>query len=305
MCDEAYISPYINEEYFMDWLIDICNEKKIDIIMTGVEEIIYRLSEEIEKINKRTKALFIASSLEKLKIGQDKLKTVEWLKENNLNYPKFADGNNQKEIEKLIEEVGFPLIAKPKIGKGSQGIFLLNTRDELNRNILNREEYVFQEYLGDEESEYTVGCYSDKSGKCQEIIVMKRALKYGTTFKAEIVSNEAVYEEAKKICELFKPIGPLNIQMRVHNKKAICFELNVRFSGTTPFRAEWGYNDVLALIKEYIFGESIEYYLKPLKKAKGYRYFNEIYVDLDMEKQLEINKKAITTSFNNKEEKRI
>ena len=122
--------------------------------------------------------------------------------------------------------------------------------------------------MGSDNEEYTVGCYSNKEGKTQDIIIMKRKLKYGTTFMAEIVQNELVYQEARKICDLFQPKGPLNIQMRVHNNKAICFELNVRFSGTTPFRAEWGYNDVEAIIQEYIFNENIEGFLNPLKSAK-------------------------------------
>jgi hypothetical protein len=113
-----------------------------------------------------------------------------------------------------------------------------------------------------------------------------------------------VYQEARKICDLFQPKGPLNIQMRVHNNKAICFELNVRFSGTTPFRAEWGYNDVEAIIQEYIFNENIEGFLNPLKSAKGYRYFNEIYIDLEMERNLKKNNYSLNTG-KNKEEKRI
>ena len=32
MCDEACISPYANDPKFIGWLIDLCNEKKIDIV---------------------------------------------------------------------------------------------------------------------------------------------------------------------------------------------------------------------------------------------------------------------------------
>lgn len=303
MCDKSYISPLASEATFIKWLIDICNKEKIDIIFTGVEEIIFKIIENEEFIKNSTKAIFIGSSLEKLKIGNDKLKTCEWLKENNLNYPYFADGNKNSEIQELIKKVGFPLIAKPKNGKGSQGINILNSYDQLT-NIEELDKYVIQEYLGSDNEEYTVGCYSNKEGKTQDIIIMKRKLKYGTTFMAEIVQNELVYQEARKICDLFQPKGPLNIQMRVHNNKAICFELNVRFSGTTPFRAEWGYNDVEAIIQEYIFNENIEGFLNPLKSAKGYRYFNEIYIDLEMERNLKKNNYSLNTG-KNKEEKRI
>ena len=40
MCDEAFLSPYAKEECFISWLAEICNRQKIDMIVTGVEEII-------------------------------------------------------------------------------------------------------------------------------------------------------------------------------------------------------------------------------------------------------------------------
>lgn len=285
MCDEAYISPYANDKNFLNWVIDLCNDKNIDIIFSGVEEVIYELCKNLEKIKEKTNSIFICSSLEKLNIGNDKLKTCMWLEKNGLNYPKYADGSLNEDIYKLIEEVGYPIIAKPKKGKGSQGIFILNNEDDL-KNIKEKEEYVFQELLGTPNDEYTVACYMSKEEKVQDIIIMKRKLKYGTTFAAEIIKNPLIYNEAKKICELFRPKGPLNIQMRMHKGKAICFELNVRFSGTTPLRARWGYNDVEAILKEYIYNESIENFLKPYEEGKVYRYFNELFIDLNLEKDL-------------------
>lgn len=286
MCDAAYISPLANNSEFIKWIIEICEKEKIDIIFSGVEEIILELSKNIRYLEANTKAIFKSSPYEKLLIGNDKLETCKWLKENGLNYPEFAQGDKEREIEELIEKIGFPLIAKPKCGKGSQGIIILENRKDLKR-IEKKEEYIIQEYLGNENEEYTIGCYCDKYGKMQSMIVMRRKLKYGTTFFAEIVKNKKIEKEAEKICKKFKPIGPLNIQLRLHKEVPVCFELNVRFSGTTPLRAQWGYNDIEAMIKEYLYHENINCLLKPQEKAKAYRYFNEIYIDIEMEKKLE------------------
>lgn len=305
MCDEAYISPYANDEKFVEWVIKISKERNIDIIFSGVEEVIYELCKNEEKLKKETNAIFISSTLEQLEIGKDKLKTCIWLKENNLNYPKYADGEKKQEIESLIKEVGFPIIAKPKVGKGSIGIYIINTGEELEK-ILNKEEYIFQEYLGSENEEYTVACYMDRKKTLQDFIVMKRKLKYGTTFMAEIVNDEEIKNEVERICKKFQPVGPLNIQLRKHKGKVVCFELNVRFSGTTPLRARWGYNDVKAMIKEYIFNEDIGKYLQPLSQGKAYRYFNELFIDLSLQKDLEKYGKSLEgKKYNSLEERRM
>ena len=108
---------------------------------------------------------------------------------------------------------------------------------------------------------------------------MRRELKYGTTFKAEIVENSAITAEVTKICERFKPVGPLNIQLRMdQNNRPVCFELNVRFSGTTPMRAHYGFNDVEAMIKEYVLEQELPEQFE-IRKGIVYRYMNEIYVD--------------------------
>jgi len=303
MCDSAYISPYANDKEFVHWVAELCNKENVSIVFTGVEEIVFALEENRKTFETLTKAIFISSEKEKLIIGGDKIKTVEWLKNNNLNYPYFANYKNKNELEKLITQCGFPLIAKPNKGKGSSGIIKLNSIDDML--LIPHDDYCIQEYLGDEKNEYTVACYVEKSGKQQELVIMRRDLKYGTTFMAEIVENELISAECKKICDKFKPKGPLNIQLRMHKGIPVCFELNVRFSGTTPIRARFGYNDVEALIHEYLFNNNIDYILKPQKKGRVVRYFNEFYIDLDMNKQLKDCKEVKSVNiYNNFEENR-
>ena len=124
----------------------------------------------------------------------------------------------------------------------------------------------------------------DKNGKPHENLIMHRHLNHGTTFMAEIVQDEEIQNECKKICEKFKPQGPFNIQMRIHKGKPVCFELNVRFSGTTPIRARWGYNDVESMIREYVLDEPV--ILNPNKEGKAYRYYNEAFIDVNMQQEL-------------------
>lgn len=277
MCDEAFLSPYAHEKGFMDWLIEICNECRIDIIFTGVEENICRIARDIDYFKSRTGAVFISSSYEQLLIGQDKLQTACWLKENGCNYPEFCNLEVRSNIESLVKKMGFPLIAKPRNGKSARGIYIINNQQELDA-VSELDHYVLQEYVGNHNSEYTVGCYCNRNGKLMDVIIMHRILKDGTTVWAEVIKNERIRGEAEKICRAYKPKGPLNIQMRLDNSgRPVCFELNVRFSGTTAMRANFGYCDVEAMLREYVFEEPVDKCFHVVC-GEAYRYSEEMYL---------------------------
>ena len=295
LCDTAYISPYAEDKTFFEWLINICRQEKIDIVITGVEEIIDRIATDAESFRSKTSSVFVFGGMEQLEIGRDKLKTCEWLKKNGCAFPLFAASEDHYGIDRLVSYCGFPLIAKPRIGKGSQAVRIINGLSELNA-IHSADNYVIEQYIGNEDSEYTIACYCDKAGRFVELIIMKRSLYSGMTIKAEVVKNETVRKAAVKICEALHPVGPLNIQMRLNKEgKPICFELNVRFSGTTPMRARFGFNDVEALIREHIFDEDIHSYFD-VKDGCAYRYWNEFYIDGEDYKTLHKYKKIDNVS---------
>ncbi len=281
-CDTAYISPYAKDDSFVPWVVNLCKKEDVDIIFSGVEENIEAMEKQRNLLN-HIKSIFISAPLEFLLIGNNKLKTCQWLKNNGCNYPKFAEISKKDDVKSLITEIGFPLLAKPIIGKGSAGVMIVHNEEELS--TVSSDNYVLQEYLGDSDSEYTVGCYKKKTGELDNMIICKRHLKYGTTFKAEIVHDKVIEQECRYIASKFGSIGPLNIQLRMHHGKPVCFELNVRFSGTTPLRARWGYNDVAGMINEYLFDQDTN--LNPIEEGIAYRYFNELYINIDMQAELE------------------
>lgn len=278
MCDEGYVCPYAADEAFVPWVIDFCNTQKIDIIFTGVEENIIQLAKNRDSINKGTKAYFISSSYEQLLIGQDKYLTCRFLEDSGCNFPKYQLWSSIELTKEFAEEVGYPIIAKPRNGKSSRGIIMLNSaRDIEVYEKLNG--YVLEECIGDSDSEYTIGCYVDKNGTLQKMLPMKRKLFNGTTSWAKTIENQQIVDECTKICNAFRPQGPLNIQLRLNKEgKPVCFELNVRFSGTTAVRSHFGFQDVKAMIKEYIYNEDIaDCFI--LKSGEVYRFDEELYLD--------------------------
>ncbi len=279
LCDEAYLMPKACDEKFVSWYIETCNNKKVDMTFTGVEENIDALIENRETIEKACKAKFVYPPVDIWEIGRDKYKTCQWLEKNNLPYPNYVFATSEKEVEGLAKKVGFPLVAKPVKGKSSTGVVLAHTIRDLE-GIIGKEDYVVEEYVGDSDAEYTVGCYFDKNGKLQSKIVMHRYLKNGSTSLAEIVQDEKIEKLIDEIAVKINMVGPLNIQIRKKKDGTpVCFEWNVRYSGTTAIRNHFGFGDVKAAIYEYVLNKDISDCFNAKSKAVAVRTEHEIYFE--------------------------
>ncbi len=272
----AYVCPRADDPTFISWILRVCREERIDAILSGVEPVLDALVPHIGTIHQETGAITIISPPDRLAIAGDKLRTCEWLRDNGLNYPPYADGSDRHAIAELAQRVGYPLIAKPRRGKGAHGIFTIP--DDTHREAFGeRSGYVVQQYLGNERDEYTAGCFSDSAGTVRGCIVLRRGLQDGTTVSAQAGRFPEVRQEAVAIASALKPLGPCNIQMRMACGRPVCFEINLRFSGTTPIRARLGFNDVEAALRHYVLKEpAID--LPVIERGSVVRYWNEMYI---------------------------
>jgi carbamoyl-phosphate synthase large subunit len=282
--DQAYISPPASDPTFIDWLIQLCEAEQVHAILSGVEPVLTALASDAERIREQTGAVCVVSSPECLAIGNDKLLTSQWLKDHGFPFPQTADAADSESVNALLRKCGYPLIAKPRFGKGGHGVFeLLDDRDV--QCAITRNDYVLQEYLGDPLQEYTIGCFSDRESAVRGALVMRRELLDGTTYRAEAGHFPDVRQKAIHIAEALHPMGPCNIQMRMHDGRAVCFEINIRFSGTTSIRARLGFNDVEAAILHYVLGQPAAN-LPLITEGIALRYLNEAYVSVQAKTEL-------------------
>lgn len=273
--DTAYISPRANAPAFVPWLIDVCRREGVRAVLSGVEPVVAAIAAERARIEAESGAVCLVSPPDVLAIGDDKLRTCQWLEAHGLNTPRYADGGDREAVRRLAAEAGYPLIAKPRAGKSAEGILILRSDLDVDY-VTTRASYIVEELLGDTESEYTVGCFVDRTGAVRGSIAMRRHLHQGTTVFAQVGDYPDVRAEAERIAAALRPVASCNVQMRVHQGKPVAFEINVRFSGTTPMRARFGFNEVEAALRHYVLGEDVT--LPRVTAGIAVRYWNELYI---------------------------
>lgn len=273
LAKKCYIVPIAKDSNYIPVMLDICKKEEIDILFSGTEHEIFELSRNKDEFLKNSNTIIMLSDLRVINIGTDKYETAKFFLENDLPFPQTVLFND---YQKLIDEVGFPIIMKPRIASASRNIFVINSIEELHeKKFAPSEQIILQRYL-DSNIEYTVETFMDADGQIVGTIPMKRELGFGLSVSGEIDSNKDVIKVSEDVTRSLKPNGPVNVQLRVENGIPIPFEINTRFSSTECVRAHYGFNSVEASISNFLLNEpvSLNY-----REGMFMRYWHELYFD--------------------------
>lgn len=265
--DQYFQVPKCNKEDYISAISKIIIKKKITLILPVSEpEIRYFFHKGINFINGIP--LILSNNLS-LTTALNKLKTVEFLEQHNLPYPK-----TQRQDEQLT--LNFPIIAKSNTGSGSKSIILIE--DELDLNYVKRKfpNHILQQFLPEDEGEYTCGLFSSSNGEIRHI-VFKRDLMSGFSVFGQIIENDSIDRLLVKIAIGLNLRGSINVQLRIVNGLPYVFEINPRFSSTVRFRDLFGFKDVLWVLEDHL-KYRLSSYKKPLKNRKFYKGFNEFII---------------------------
>jgi carbamoyl-phosphate synthase large subunit len=266
MSDAHEVLPEIDSKLYITRLFEIIAKHKIGVLMPSSGYDIYRYSEYKEKLLKLG-ALPIVSDKKTMELCRDKMETFNYLSK-KFNLP-FTTLDNKKAGK-------FPLIAKPRYGKGSKGVIKIDNEDEFNYVRLKKDTLIFQEYLPG--TEYTIDVLSDL--EAEPIIAVPRVrlqTRAGISTIGKIVKNENISETCKSVAKYLKIKGPCCIQMK-ESKEGILkiIEVNPRMGGGTIFTALAGAN-FPAMILDMVNGKKLK--IPKISEITIVRYFEEIVVE--------------------------
>lgn len=265
MSDAYEVLPEIDSKLYITRLLEIVTKHKINVLMPSSGYDIYQYSANKDKLLKLG-ALPVVSDIKTMKICRDKIQTFNHLSK------KFELPFTTLDYKKVK---GFPLIAKPRYGKGSKGIVKINNENELKYVRLNSENLIFQEYLPG--IEYTIDVLSDL--ECEPILAVPRIrveTRAGISTVGTIVKDENISETCKSIAKYLKIRGPCCIQMKESNDGILkMVEVNPRMGGGTIFAALAGAN-FPAMILDIVNGKKLK--IPKISEVTVVRYFEEIVV---------------------------
>lgn len=250
--DEYFKIRHIKEEGYIEDVIKICNEKNISLIIPTIDTELSILSENKDYIEENTNAKVMVSDKNIISIIRDKFKTHSFLKQHGFNTPKVIF---EKDIE--LGNYNFPLFIKPLDGSSSINNFKINSELELEffKNYVPNP--IIQEFA--EGNEYCVDIFTDFNGNAITIVPKLRlASRTGEISKGIIKKDRRIIEEMKKLIEVLKPVGEINVDCMVSDEAVSIIEINGRFAGGAPMSFKAGANSPLNLIK-LLQGESLEY----------------------------------------------
>lgn len=251
--DTGQTVPAAVNDNWADELIRIIKDFNVDVVIPTVDE-------ELDQLPKLTTSLLdrdsvIAPRQDVIDISLDKYKSYTFLKNEGHSVPQTWLGTDVNRID----SADYPLLVKPRSGRGSRGIEVLENREDLesyrDRTDFAAEELLYQELISG--TEYTTSVISTKDNQLLGIVPKEAIKKEGITVKGATRQNSTITESCQRIFETLEPAGPINVQQIVdeHGDPYI-IEINPRFSSTSNLTVAAGVNEFDLLLRDAL-GESV------------------------------------------------
>lgn len=283
--DACYLVERCDSRSYMNTLERIFKKEAIDYYFPGTDVELAFCAENKNFIKDAYGVHTVISSMETVSIADDKKKTAQFLKEQGFSYPQtiFAD-----EVD--FSAVSYPVIVKPAVGCRSIGVYKVNNERELKERLSNPSGIVIQEHIGTDDSEYT--CTVVKvDGDLSPVLVLKRILRSGDTFRAEPVRSTVIENYVRAVASKLDIDGGCNFQLRVDAEGVPkIFEINSRYSGTTPFCSQLGFNPIEFYLKKK---EKLNYPFSVSYESVVLRFWSEVVISQPQMKGLEQDKMLV------------
>ena len=263
--DIAVVAKSIYHPEYVQDIIDTCNKYGVDVVISLNDLELPILARHKNDIKEKTGAKVIVPSEEVIDICFDKIKTVEFAKNLNIQTPlTFLSAESFKSAN-AAGDIEFPVVVKPRWGSASIGLeFPEEMREfelsfeminiKLDRTILSevssadRDSAIMiqQKIAG---REYALDIVNDLEGNHVGVIVKEKlSMRSGETDKAVTVNNSEISAIGKLIGENLGHVGNLDCDIMEENGQYFLIEMNPRFGGGYPFSHEAGANVPKAIL---------------------------------------------------------
>lgn len=243
LADVGYRIPLANDPAFAGTLARLCRAERVGALVPLVDEELLpvaRLAEDLGIPLIGPRPAFVATCL-------DKHLLMHRLSEAGIPVPEsrlLRDG---------WQGIPFPLVLKPRTGRGSRGLKIASTPDDLDAYLaaVNPDPDATLVQRCVEGAEFTVSVVAWRDGVVRAVVPKEIIDKRGITRIAVTRRQPAIDHLCRTIQERFRADGPFNVQLRIDARDGtpLPFEINPRFSTTITLTQAAGVDELGALVE--------------------------------------------------------
>lgn len=277
LADSGRSIPPAADDTWPTEMASVVDEFDVDVVIPTVDEELAVLPSLVNALPDDVP--IIGPKQEVIELSMDKYRTMERLSAAGHSTPRTWLGTEAS----TIDSEAFPLIVKPRQGRGSRGVQRVADHSELNGHLeatdYQPEALLCQEFI--DGTEYTTSVVGTKANRLLGVVPKEAIEKKGSTVLGATRRMPAVAESCAELFETLEPAGPLNVQQIVDDDGVPrLIEINPRFSSTSCLTVAAGVDEFDLLIRDAL-GQRVQQ--PPAFEADRYiiRYKSQLFADAD------------------------
>lgn len=269
--DAAYVVPRVGASGYLERMLEICRREAVDLFLPALDEELAICGEHRSRFAELGTGLML-SAPGALAVCADKLHMYDCFRRLGIPTPRTVAGEAYR--EGVFDR--YPLIVKPRSGRGGTGVHLARDHREAAFFAGYVERAVIQECL--DGVEYTIDALATLDSDLRILSPRQRlATESGISSKGFTHWREELVEPVRTLVRALGLAGPLNIQCFISAEGRVAFtEINARLAGTAILSQAAGvplFEGILELAR----GGVPPLWLKPSRPLLMFRYWDEVY----------------------------
>ncbi|RZP19222.1 MAG: NAD-dependent epimerase/dehydratase family protein [Erythrobacter sp.] len=272
-CDAFVELPSIFAPDYVQRVMKVCKDLDVDVLIPGHDQELELFALEREAFEAAGTAV-VVSDHRLVKLLRNKL---DWSREFRKKTDAVARSFSVDELPDR-NDLPFPMIAKPTGGSASTGLHILHAAADA---VDLPNDLVLQEFLFPPQSSPDYGVVKAAVDQKKALQVAEVSVQLVYSLNGELLGRFAsmnrlsngvpveivpldedviwnTVSQIEGILEGYNPRGPINLQGRVTDTGLVLFEMNPRFTGITGNRAQFGFNEVDAVCRNFVNGEVLQ-----------------------------------------------
>ena len=251
VADAHYLVPRIDAPDYLDTILDICRRENINAVTTLIDpeiELLAKNRARFEEIGVEV----LAPYAETAELCFDKFKMYQYLTAHGVPTPDTWGDYASAMAAVENGSLAFPVFVKPRTGSGSVGARRVQDADTLKALCEADSSLIIQRLMhGDLDADVYIDTISHKA--VSAFSKRKLETKIGGASKTISIKDEKLFDFIRRITELLKFNGPVDMDFFYQDGTYYLSEVNPRFGGAYLHAYGAGV-DFIKLIKNNLNG---------------------------------------------------